>query len=399
MVCLLMYLFAYKNIGITERFYGFYYNYLVFFSFIFNFIYLFKRRIRVKKSKKIFGILIMIIFIYLISLIVNSVNINENNPIKNMVLNLILDFNFCLFLIIYVKKRRKNNNTIFKGFILASFIDIIFSILRFNIGTIDDFFRKIYPVNNLTLAFLLESKLRLIGFGGFFFSGGITISISLILIIYLFLIKYIKKKEKIIYFFIYIFQALIGILISRTTIIGIIISILYLCLNIKNERKLLKLCFFTFIIFLIVLIIYINLNKSLQLWINTFVFEYGKSSLKDLITMYETFPSSLKTILIGDALWTNNLGYYMSIDIGYLRMIFFNGIIGLLFQILFNYYLTKIKNQKLKKLANILFILYLVLNLKGYISYIPICFLIYLMEIIKLEESNNEKIKYNNSSI
>ena len=384
-VYILIYFFVYQNITFVPRFYGSYYNILAFIFFIFNiinFLYLKKFFIN-KRFLKLFFLIFLIVLCYFISLIINNINLFEVNPIRNMALRLFLDLNYIIFIMTLLNNYKNKELIILKGFVYSSFIDVVFSILRFKFWIINDLFIKLYPPTNIIIRNHLIWKDRLMGFGGFFFGAGVILSISLILIVYLINNKNIVKKEKRFLYLIYIFNLCIGILISRTVVVGFLLSILYFFYIKKYKIKYLyKLVLIIILILLIAFMLFNFLNTDRKEWIINFIFLKGKGSLNSMLRMYNVFPNNIKTLLIGDSLWGDeNIGYYMSTDIGYLRMIFFNGIIGLSFQILFNWNLVRIKDRELKKLSNILFLLYLILNLKGYLAYLPISLFIYVYSI------------------
>lgn len=391
-IYVLIYFFVYQDIAFIPRVYGSYYNILASIFFIFNIInFLYsKKKLINKKFLKLIFFLFLVILVYSISLIINNISLFEINPIRNMLLRIFLDFNYIIFIINLLKNYKNKEIIFFKGIIYSSFVDIIFSILRFNFDFINDLFKKLYPPSNIIIRMHLILKERLMGFGGFFFGAGIVFSVVLILIVYMLKNQNITKKEKLRLSFIYIFSLSMGILISRTIIVGFLLSILYFFISSKNKIKILCNLILTAVLILFVGVILFNfLDVDKREWIINFVYIKGIGSLNSMLRMYNKIPDNMKTFLIGDSLWGDvNTEYYMNIDIGFLRMIFFNGIIGLLFQILFNWNLTRIKNRELKKLSRILFILFLILNLKGFVAYLPICFLIKILDIFNIKNSN-----------
>lgn len=392
-----IYLFIYQNIAFIPKFYGSYYHLLSFIFLFFNIIYyLHKKRFK-KINFDIFVTIIFILIFYFISIIYNGRSFLEINPVRNVMLKLFLDINYFVFILNILSRIGKNSIYIFKGYIYVVFIDVIFSLIRFRFNFINSIFIKIYPPNNDIIVRYLISKVRFMGLGGFFFSGGIILSIALILITYLIVNNFISNKEKCIFYFLYIFIFLIGILISRTTIIGFILSIFY---YLKNKKYMLfKMILLVLFSTILLFVLFQFLDKKIQEWIIYFIYIRGQKSLMSLIAMYEIFPNNIKTFFIGDGLWGDvNRGYYMNTDIGYIRTIFFNGVIALILQIIFNYKLTRIKDPQLKELSIILFFLYLILNLKGYVAYLPISLFIYVYSF-KNERMKNDKNKHNSSCV
>lgn len=289
-----------------------------------------------------------------------------------------------------------------KAYILSISLDNLFAILRY----FSEFFNKIclliYPIENGVMERYIFSKERLVGLGGFFFGGGIQNAISLLLIYFLLKRKKIKLKEKYILYTLFVFNFIIGILISRTTILGLFLIIIYgISIQKKKIFKGLKLLF-SILFFVIFMYQFLNfLPNEVQYKINYFIFVQGKNSLKQLLEFYDVIPKEIKTILIGDLRWGNaNTGYYMGIDVGYLRYIFYGGIFFLIFMILFNYFLIpKTKNIGIKKLARVLFIFYLLLMLKGYIPYLGISMILWFVTTWEKENKISDKNKRNSTSI
>lgn len=382
----LVYLYVYRNIRFSTSFITSYYNILMLITLLFNFYLIIKKKIKISKkiSIQIIFYIIFIGMITLISMIINNQSIFKVSPIRNVILNLILDFNFFVVLSILFKRRNvKNIFLFFNLYVYSVVLDICLSVLRMKIEIVDSILTKLYPPNNIIISSLLRQKIRLMGFGGFFFGAGIINSIALILIVFLLLEKRNTNIEKIVLKFCYIFILLVGLLISRTTVLGFILSIFYYFFTVRKASILKFFSIINILLFFIFtgIIIFYLLNSELKLWIKQFVYIQGKSSLKVLVNMYDIIPKSLKTYIIGDAQWGNvNDGYYMKTDVGYIRLIFFYGLIGLSIQLLWLYNLCLLKNKTLRKLNITFFLLILVLNLKGEVSYIPILFYVFCLD-------------------
>lgn len=360
---LTMYLFIYSNLGssgITGR-----YKYILgmIFSPFMIIIYLNNKKKLLKIIRIVLSWNFIILFILTLILIAsNCINTTESflesNPLKEKIYYLI------------------------KSYILCISLDNVFAILRYFNETFNEICLVIYPAENKIMEHYIFSKERLVGLGGFFFGGGIQNAISLLLIYFLLKSKKVKLKEKYILYTLFGFNFIVGILISRTTILGLFLVIIYgISIQKKKIFKGLKLLLFM-LFFIILLYQFLSfLPSEVQYKINYFIFEQGEKSLKHLLEFYDVIPKEMKTILIGDLKWGNvNTGYYMGIDVGYLRYIFYGGIFFLIFMILFNYFLISDINDKyLKKLGRILFIFYLILMLKGYVTYLSISFLLYFI--------------------
>lgn len=379
-IYILIYFFIYKNLAFYPNSYCSYFNLFALLCCLFNI-----KNIKIyKKIKKIFIPVLGMGFIYILSLLINE-QYFSNNPLKIFIFRLFLDINFIIFL-------NKNLNVeidkkyiiFFKGVIYSTTIDILLGLLRFKFYLIDKIFLKIFPPRDNIISDILEQKVRLMGLGGYFFGGGVILSVSLILISFLLTNIKVNKKERLKLKLLYCFNLVFGILISRTTILGVILSLYYFLYSKKNKLIIVKKIIINVIILIFILwIIYINLNINIRNNIYKFLYIQGIGSVKKLLEMYKIFPRNWKTFIIGDGIWENQDGsYYMQIDVGYLRMIFFNGILGMLFKIFFNYKLTCIKDIKLKELSNIMFLLFLILNLKGDILYLSISLYLYIFYLL-----------------
>ena len=89
--------------------------------------------------------------------------------------------------------------------------------------------------------------------------------------------------------------------------------------------------------------------------------------------MWQTLPDNLLTWIIGDAKYVDeNGGYYMHVDVGYLRILFYGGLIGLFLYLLYIYnlarytYIQSGKNNEVKLFLTIYFILVLMWMWKGH---------------------------------
>ena len=242
---------------------------------------------------------------------------------------------------------------------------------------------------------------RLVGFGASFFSAGVINVFALILMGYRFRCMQNPNTMKIILFFIqYLWIAFIGILMSRTTMLGIAFSFVIILYSSKIRSLKLSLKALSFVkglLVLSILIITIFLiiprqviyeyedvtNWAFELFIN---YSENKSlesaSTNRLLEMLQTLPSQGKTWVIGDGRWIDKYGhYYMQTDVGYLRLVFYIGLIGTLAYFHYQYRLLKILKTRLfaeiSIVSTIIFGSLLILNIKGftdYVSYLALFF-------------------------
>lgn len=259
------------------------------------------------------------------------------------------------------------------GYLNKSFYNIIFTI--FNLG------------NQEIIADLSEQ--RMVGLGAAFFGSGVINSLILILIAS-FIITSRESSEKIKLLLMYFIIMLLGILSSRSTSVGIVLSLFIIFLNLNNLKLktvlLLTLIAFIFLIFNIDLFDDTRFGKLLSFGLG-FIVDFENSnaanSTYELVKMFSNVPDNLKTWLIGDSLYRDGYEYYKGTDIGYSRIIFATGILGLLSYCAFiTYLIFNIHSERITFLSKLLIlILFFILMVKGVVTFFPILMLLYLSSL------------------
>ncbi|WP_180036736.1 MULTISPECIES: hypothetical protein [unclassified Acinetobacter] len=331
-----------------------------------------------------FFVLLLIPFSWAISCIVNGYY--DFSYIKEIfLLNLIYLFSVYCF---YYCFEKVDNDLLISLVGLVVFSQLLISFVAFISPSFFNFIFSIFIVDNLDSARLENfNEARMIGVGKAFFGSGVVNCLTLILLAF-----QISKSQKYWYLniFIYIGIAVLGMLSSRTTIVGILLSAILL---IKNPILVLKSFGFFSIILVLLFPLYNFLsgnNKFLILKDFGFSIFYDTEnsqatrSLETLKSMFEIYPNNLKTWLFGDVYYRSVTGtgsYYMGTDVGFIRVIFSVGILGLFFYILSNvYFILSSEVFKNNKLICIVFIiLFFILNFKGIanIYYFLILFLLF----------------------
>ena len=167
-----------------------------------------------------------------------------------------------------------------------------------------------------------------------------------------------EKTRLFLYLSAFVVIAVVGNIIARTTTVGLVVGILYLVygtrlytLHLRAAHKHLWITMGLLLLVAIPLLSYLYTNdpvfhKHLRFGFEGFFSlveegEWTVSSNERLQTMY-VFPESLKTWIIGDGYFSNPRdvdpyftgryigGYYMGTDVGYLRFIFYAGLLGLM---------------------------------------------------------------------
>lgn len=190
--------------------------------------------------------------------------------------------------------------------------------------------------------------------------AGTRFSAVLIMITHCCLSESNKWNHLLWYVLAYMIITIVGNMISRTTIVGVILSTIYcVCYGVKGKASNIKPFFITVVCVLLATIpIIITLYKTDQRF-----YELLRFGFEGFFSLFETghwethsnnillemikFPDNLKTWMIGDGYFDNPYhtdpyyigertgGFYMATDIGYLRFIFYFGILGLIAFILF----------------------------------------------------------------
>jgi hypothetical protein len=300
-----------------------------------------------------------------------------------------------------------NNEKILKYIVSAIVLQNIISLIMFISPSTSNLINSIQIISEPELLKMSElSEMRLLGFGSSYFGSGIINCFGLIVVTFLYL-KSDIKRHRILYVLLFILIAFIGILKARTTFIGIILSILYIFISDWKKTisyvTLISIFIFTIgtILLTLVLKLYPDSDVLLQFGFEMFdnFFRYGNlesDSTNELIEMYQ-LPNELKTWFIGDGHWNSltpgDFSYYKNTDVGYLRMIYYFGLMGTLFFVWFHIRIFKlikfneIDKREINKFALTLAVLFVILNFKGFAD------IFYLVIFFIFQKYNNESRK------
>lgn len=232
---------------------------------------------------------------------------------------------------------------------------------------------------------------RLYGLGASLDVAGIKFSAILVTIAYLAYQGCDRHKTRTIcYIIAFLIISVVGNMIGRSTTIGIIVSLVYwtaypiLFRNTdKTNIKHLWICLISTLLVIIPIIVYqyntnIIIRNNLRFGFEGFfsLAEKGRwevNSTDILVKHMYVFPDNLKTWLIGDGYMANPdtvdpfytgkayHGFYKGTDVGYIRFIFYFGILGLLMMIV---YMAKVCQLCINKYPNhyLLFLMVLFVN-------------------------------------
>lgn len=205
---------------------------------------------------------------------------------------------------------------------------------------------------------LLTEVERLYGIGASLDTAGVRFSACLILLMGVLHRNKSKMSNGLLALtlILYLWIAVVGNMMARTTIVGVSLSLLYAFIMFRPERV--SRSFFR-IIRIVALVLTIAIPLCMYLYDNSSQFyQLSRFAFEGFFNLIETgeweidsneklktmivFPENLKTWIIGDGYFINPYnsdpyyvgyqpgGYYMGTDIGYCRFIFYFGLIGLL---------------------------------------------------------------------
>lgn len=267
--------------------------------------------------------------------------------------------------------------------------------------------------------FMSVTEGRLSGIGAALDVAGLRFSAVLVMIAYL--VANIRKVGMEKYFICYVVAFLIigviGNMIARTTTMGIGLAFAYWLYagksaNLKALNKQVTASIAIVAIAIIGMIYLYNVDyafhKNIRFGFEGFfsLFEQGEwkvSSNDILLNHMITFPETFRTWIIGDGYCYNPLvevggdpyytgpvyhGFYMGTDIGYLRFLFYFGLIGLTAFVAFFIVCSKVCMNRLPN-YKMLFFLFLLINLIGWIKVSTDIFLVFALFLCLKAEENN----------
>lgn len=270
-----------------------------------------------------------------------------------------------------------------------------------------------------TEGYMGKNETRLYGIGAALDVAGLRFTVALVMIAFLVMQNDDEelRKYRSIYIILFFFITVVGNMMARTTIVGVILSLVYwfYMSTIHKMRTsedygyIWRWIFGALIIFLPLLIHLYNTDANFYHNIR-FAFEgffslaekgrWDVSSNEILKNMY-VFPDNAKTWIIGDGYIENPYsrdpyytgpiwgGYYMATDVGYLRFIFYFGLIGLATFMTFFFKAMSICAQRLPQ-YRILFIAFLVINYLVWFKVATDIFLVFALFLCVSAQENEE---------
>ena len=258
----------------------------------------------------------------------------------------------------------------------------------------------------------LEKGNRLYGIGASLDVAGLRFSAVLVMIAYICMQKEIRTDNRQIvgYLIAFCIIAIVGNMIARTTTMGVGLSLLYWMYAWYKDKESKRV--WIWVVSIVCIAVFIsgylyqvnnNFREDIRFAFEGFFSlwekgEWSVSSNDRLMNMF-VFPDNTKTWLIGDGYIENphhrdpyyigpiTGGYYMGTDVGYLRFIFYFGLIGLTFFLVFFGKVTQVCMRRFKRYG-LLFLLILSVNLIGWVKVSTDVFLVFALFLCLSEEEN-----------
>ena len=391
--CFFVYFFPIKAYGFDPRL-------LV---FLFFFIYMIKdglllnRKVKCRYIKTLFYPVLMSLFTVLSS-VVNTITENTFIIFPFQVIYLLL-LSYCIY---YITKRFCKVISFYvitRYFLMTLVVQSVIAIVMFVNQPICLFLFDLQGIDLTSRVIKMYFGVRLIGLGCFYFGAGAIYGLGLIAIMP-FMLKAKNKQQLIKLILLYVYIFIVGIFFARTAMIGCVFSIVYLifCILIPKMCNKVFLVFRQFIIYLTVfgialVFIYTSSPKlqedygdiidfGFEAFIN--LVENGELSTasSDGLTEYHLsiWPQNQKTYYIGDMRWTKGDSYYGDSDVGYVRLLFYFGVPGVILFLLYQYSIVRIsglifKERILSFFFFTVFFYALILLIKGYIDVASLIFI------------------------
>lgn len=391
--CFFVYFFPFKAYGFDPRL-------LV---FLFFFIYMIKdglllnRKVKCRYIKTLFYPVLMSLFTVLSS-VVNTITENTFIIFPFQVIYLLL-LSYCIY---YITKRFCKVISFYvitRYFLMTLVVQSVIAIVMFVNQPICLFLFDLQGIDLTSRVIKMYFGVRLIGLGCFYFGAGAIYGLGLIAIMP-FMLKAKNKQQLIKLILLYVYIFIVGIFFARTAMIGCVFSIVYLifCILIPKMCNKVFLVFRQFIIYLTIfgialVFIYTSSPKlqedygdiidfGFEAFIN--LVENGELSTasSDGLTEYHLsiWPQNQKTYYIGDMRWTKGDSYYGDSDVGYVRLLFYFGVPGVILFLLYQYSIVRIsglifKERILSFFFFTVFFYALILLIKGYIDVASLIFI------------------------
>ena len=260
----------------------------------------------------------------------------------------------------------------------------------------------------------IEGYYRMIGIGNAVYFGVLPIcAFALLSCSYLISNNLVKSFSLAFVIIAFLFIGVASFFSARTSLALVAIALLPILFNFKSVgiKNIILLSIVLFVSLLFgIKYIESNFNDSMLDWAFSFLVnkDSDSGSIGEVVEWWEKTEFNPLTFIIGDGCYENPDGsYYKRVDIGWFRIIFYCGIIGLSMILYFHYKISKFiyncnKNRNLFLMLFLLFLSYAVILAKGDTLMLTflILFLVYykggIFDPQKMIKSNNNISDLNN---
>lgn len=350
--------------------------------------------------KKIIKTLIPVVVLSFVSLVLNG---TSDIYFPKYTLSIILGFFAAYFwaYLLYKFYSEVDINTICNYYTTVVVLFVAIAFICFLQPSVYDTLVSYERIDEIALISMERTEgTRLIGIGANFFAAAV-INGTLLILLAAYIVSYNHStKHMVVLIVSYALITVLGMMMARTTLFGALLGFVIILINIiSSTRKFFKI---TGSLLIILILLFIMLDtfgmysSDKMDTLTSFGFEmfenkqqnggkFETSSMHSLYRMWNTIPSDIKTWIIGDGLWEDHGFYYKNVDLGYLRNLWYFGLLGSFF--IYRFYYKTIKtifiekaifnsNHRLVAYALIMFVV--VINAKGpgdlFFSIIPFYF-------------------------
>lgn len=225
-----------------------------------------------------------------------------------------------------------------------------------------------------------------------------------------------SKSNVILYLIAYVFISVVGNMMARTTTVGVVVSVIYWVCSasasiLSSKRHNFIIGKSMLIILCVALPILIHLYSVNQQFHDNIRFAFEgffsiaetgrwETTSNNILKRMFVFPDNIKTWIIGDGYFDNPTlgnpyyvgvsynGFYMDTDIGYLRLLFYFGLLGLVTFVLYLLKVAKVCAKQFPRYAR-MFMLLLGINMIIWLKVSTDIFLVFALFLCVSKEEND----------
>lgn len=391
--CFFVYFFPFKVYGFDPRLL------VLFIYFVFAYKDKFSLRLIDAKYVKCLVFPLFMLIFTLFSGVINNMSMEGTFIIFIFQIIYLIFLSYCVY---YITKRCCKSIDFYiitRYFLLVLVIQSIVAIAMFVSQPICSFLFELQGIDPNSRVLEMFLGVRLIGLGCFYFGAGVIYGLGLISIMPL-LLTTSSSKQRVKLMMLYAYLFVVGIFFARTTLVGAAISFIYLfsSISVPRIRRTMIAVTRQFFVFLLVisgvLVVLYNSSPRIQEKYGAIVsfgfeafinlYENGEFSTKSSDGLKEyhlsIWPKNVKTYYVGDTRWTNGDSYYGDSDVGYIRLLYYFGIPGVILFILYEFSAIKAISSAygiyvFKDFFMALFLYSLILLIKGYVDVAALLFI------------------------